>query len=62
MGWAGLQGVLSEAVLRASIPDDAGSSVFFLCGPKPMSDAVQRTLRHRGVPLHRIHCELFEMA
>ena len=59
--WTGLKGMLTEPVLRAAIPPEALSSVFFLCGPKPMSDSVQRALRRRGVPLHRIHCELFEM-
>jgi predicted ferric reductase len=60
-GWMGLQGMLTESVLRQAIPPPARDTVFFLCGPKPMSDSAQRTLRKMGVPLHRIHCELFEM-
>ena len=60
--WTGLKGVLGEPVLRQAIPDEARSSVFFVCGPKPMTDSVQRTLHGLGVPLHRIHFELFEMA
>lgn len=61
VGWRGAQGVLTEAVLRSTIPAEALGSVFFLCGPKPMSDSVQRSLRQMGVPLHRIQSELFEM-
>jgi predicted ferric reductase len=60
--WTGAQGVLSEPVLRDAIPPAVRAFVFFMCGPKPMSDSVQRTLRGFGVPLSRIHCELFDMA
>ena len=59
--WRGAHGLLTEAVMRSSIPHDALASVFFLCGPKPMSESVEGSLRRMGVPLHRIHCELFEM-
>jgi ferredoxin-NADP reductase len=34
---------------------------YFICGPEPMTDAVQRDLRTLGVPLRRIHVELFDM-
>jgi predicted ferric reductase len=60
--WGGLKGVLSESVMKMALPDAALSSIFFLCGPKPMSDVVQRTLSRRGVPVSRIQCELFDMA
>lgn len=61
VGWTGPKGMLTEPVLRSAISEGARASVFFICGPKPMSEAVQRSLRRLGVPLHRIHCELFEM-
>lgn len=60
--WTGLKGVLDEPVLCQAIPQEAGSSVFFVCGPKAMTDSVQRTLHGLGVPRQRIHFELFEMA
>lgn len=60
--WTGPRGLLSEPVIRAAIPAGALSSLFFLCGPRPMSDSVQRSLGRMGVPAHRIHCELFDMA
>ncbi|MCX6953536.1 MAG: ferric reductase-like transmembrane domain-containing protein [Verrucomicrobia bacterium] len=60
--WTGLRGVLGPAELAEAIPAAAPGTVFFLCGPKPMSDSVQRRLRAAGVPMNRIHCELFEMA
>ncbi len=61
-GWTGLQGVLSEPVLREAVPPAARALEFFVCGPKPMNDAAQRFLRQSGVPQNRIHCELFDMA
>jgi predicted ferric reductase len=60
--WDGLSGVLSEDVVRAALPVSTSELIFFVCGPKPMSDSVQRTVRRLGVPLHRVHCELFDMA
>jgi predicted ferric reductase len=60
--WTGLSGVLSEAVVRAALSPPTIDRIFFICGPKPMSDSVQRTLHKLGVPLHRVHCELFDMA
>lgn len=60
--WRGQVGVLSEDVVRAALPPLPAETEFFLCGPKAMSAAVQRTLRRRGVSLRRMHCELFDMA
>jgi predicted ferric reductase len=60
--WLGLTGMLSEEVVRAALPASLNDVIFFVCGPKPMSDSVQRTLHKLGVPLHRVHCELFDMA
>lgn len=59
--WAGPTGLLTESVVRPAIPAAFAPAVYFLCGPKPMNDSVQRTLRALGVPLHRIQCELFDM-
>lgn len=60
--WQGLRGMLSENNVRTTLAGVAAGARYFVCGPKPMSDAVQRTLRRMGVPLHRVHCELFDMA
>lgn len=59
--WLGATGILSAPVIRAALTPDIANGVYFVCGPKPMSDSVQRTLRGLGVPLNRIHCELFDM-
>jgi ferredoxin-NADP reductase len=43
----------------AGAPD---GTEYFLCGPKPMSDLAEDGLRRSGVPISRIHRELFDMA
>ncbi|MEO6002671.1 MAG: ferric reductase-like transmembrane domain-containing protein [Opitutus sp.] len=60
--WKGLQGVLNESVMRTALAGSLEGTVFFVCGPKPMSDSVQRTLGKLGVPMRQVHCELFDMA
>ena len=34
---------------------------YFLCGPKPMTDAVQQVLHTLSVPIGKIHIELYDM-
>ena len=61
-GWTGESGYVTEEVLGRALPEEGRRWVYFLCGPEPMNEAVRRALKARGVPLHRIHFELFEMA
>ncbi|HVR34375.1 MAG TPA: ferric reductase-like transmembrane domain-containing protein [Methylomirabilota bacterium] len=61
-GWQGSTGLLSESVLRQAIPESALGYGHFICGPKPMTDSVQRSLLSMGVPLRKIHLELFDIA
>lgn len=62
VGWTGPTGVLSPEVLEKVIPESERAYVFLVCGPKPMTAAVQRTLGGWGIPLRRIRTELFDMA
>jgi len=59
--WQGETGLVTEDVLRRALPADVDGFTCFLCGPEPMTDAVQQSLRRLGVPLRRIHVELFDM-
>jgi NAD(P)H-flavin reductase len=61
-GWTGATGILTDAVLRESLPREYCKFVFFVCGPKGMTQSALRTLRGVGVPLWRILSEHFEMA
>jgi len=60
-GWTGEVGLITRDVLRRALPDDPTRWTCFLCGPQPMTDAVERELRWFGVLLRRIHVELFDM-
>jgi len=59
--WQGESGYVTQELLRKVLPGDAQRYEYFLCGSKPMSDAVQRGLRALRVPLGRVHFELFDL-
>lgn len=59
--WQGKSGFITPEVLQAILPDNAEKYTYFMCGPKPMTDAVQLGLHALRVPLRQIHFELFDM-
>ncbi len=60
-GWAGEKGLLSEEILARHLPGDRLCCEYFVCGPVPMIDLSERALHRLGVPLSRIHSELFDL-
>lgn len=64
-GWHGESGFITAELLKKVLPDfhNDGSNnyEYFLCGPKPMSDAVQQGLHTLHVPMSKIHVEFFDM-
>ncbi|MBA3059470.1 MAG: ferric reductase-like transmembrane domain-containing protein [Gammaproteobacteria bacterium] len=60
-GWTGESGQVDRALLERRLPANRRDVEYFLCGPKPMTDAVQQALRALGVPLAQVHFELFDM-
>jgi len=61
VGWTGESGYVDQALLERRLPANRRDCEYFLCGPKPMTDAVQQALRTLGVPLAQVHFELFDM-
>jgi predicted ferric reductase len=59
--WKGESGFITPELLQKVLPGDAQKYEYFLCGPRPMSDAVQQGLHDLQVPLGQIHFELFDM-
>jgi predicted ferric reductase len=60
--WKGERGLVDAALLaRYLTSDDAATWHVVLCGPPPMMDIAERVVRDRGVPLHRIHSERFDI-
>ncbi|MDP2409631.1 MAG: ferredoxin reductase family protein [Pseudolabrys sp.] len=60
-GWAGIVGELSADRLNACLDAIGGGDwLYFVCGPAPMMNSVERTLLDRGVPRGRIVSERFK--
>lgn len=60
--WSGETGWIRPELLERHLGTGYQQHEFFLCGPKPMTDLVERCLRELGIPAARIHTELFAMA
>ncbi|MBO1751734.1 ferric reductase-like transmembrane domain-containing protein [Actinotalea sp. BY-33] len=60
-GWEGETGFIDGDVLDRHLGEGYERSRYFLCGPVPMTDAVQAALAERGVPTDHVHLELFEL-
>jgi predicted ferric reductase len=59
-GWTGERGLVTDALLaRVAAP---ARWEWFVCGPPPMMDLVERGLRRAGVPIGRVHAERFDLA
>jgi predicted ferric reductase len=52
--------LLSPAHLRELVPDVDERHVY-VCGPPAMTDALERSVRHAGVPIRFIHTEKFAL-
>jgi len=59
--WTGERGYVTTELLRRRLPAQYRRFQFFVCGPEPMMDAVEDSLRELGVPAERIHTERFVM-
>jgi predicted ferric reductase len=54
-------GYLDGDILARHLPDESRHWPHMLCGPTPMLESVREALSDRGVPLHLISSEIFEM-
>lgn len=60
-GWTGDVGQIDEALLKKLLTaEDRGAWLYVVCGPAPMIDSVERSLRGLGIPLHQILAEKFD--
>jgi predicted ferric reductase len=60
-GWPGESGFITAEMLQRHLPPQRDRQVHFICGPVPMIEASEQALHQLGVPLHRIHSELFDL-
>jgi predicted ferric reductase len=60
--WTGERGRITAGLLHRHVVDDWPQHEYFVCGPAPMMDDVERALLDGGVPLGQIHRERFAFA
>jgi predicted ferric reductase len=60
-GWTGETGLIGSETLRRHLPPQHARLQYFVCGPTPLMDAMERVLPSLGIPADRIHTERFDM-
>ena len=60
-GWEGERGYVTAEILRRHLPPDPRLWQFFVCGPAPMLDALERELAELSVAPERVQTERFGM-
>jgi 3-phenylpropionate/trans-cinnamate dioxygenase ferredoxin reductase subunit len=60
--WEGESGYINADVLDRHMPGNRDAMQYFICGPIPMIEAVEKALGQLDVSMTRMHSELYEMA
>jgi NAD(P)H-flavin reductase len=60
--WPGERGYVDAGVMRRHLPEDLSGLECFVCGPEPMIRLAERSLGQLGLPLARVHSEIFDIA
>jgi len=58
-GWSGERGRIDADVFRRHLPPPYAEHEYFICGPGPMMDAIEKTLGELGVPMSKYHSERY---
>jgi predicted ferric reductase len=59
--WTGERGRITADLLDRHLPGNRAQCVYFICGPAAMIQAMEADLSRLGIPLGRIHSELFDL-
>jgi predicted ferric reductase len=60
-GWEGETGYVNADMLDRRLPAERSQWEYFICGPVPMIDAVEKALHELGIPMSKYHTELFDL-
>lgn len=60
-GWQGEAGYITQDLLQKHLPLQGKRFQYFICGPGPMMDSIERILPKIGIPASQIHTERFVM-
>lgn len=59
--WTGYSGYISEEIIQDHLPENAAQVHYYVCGPEPLMDLTELTLRKTGAPFYRVHSERFNI-
>jgi predicted ferric reductase len=59
--WTGEKGYLTKEMIRRYLPEHYRRYQYFICGPPPMMDAMEKALPELDVPPQNVHSERFDM-
>jgi len=60
-GWDGESGYLDEEFFEKYLPKEKNKYMYYICGPEPVMDISEKTLRKMGVHWTRIYSERFQI-
>ncbi|MGZ4812223.1 MAG: hypothetical protein ACXVZI_05590, partial [Terriglobales bacterium] len=60
-GWTGETGFIDSDLLRRYLPKQYKRFQYFICGPLPMMDAMEKLLPQMGIAPEYIHTERFDI-
>lgn len=59
--WEGESGYVTGEVMKGYLPKQYKRFVYFVCGPEPLMDAMEKVLPELGIPAQNVHTERFDM-
>jgi len=59
--WDGYTGFLSHEILERELPENPEDFDYYICGPEPMMNLVEKELARKPIPLRRILSERFQI-
>ncbi len=60
-GWEGESGLVNKDLLGKYLPHDPESFAYYICGPMPMQDAAELSLRDLGIDWRLVYSERFQI-
>jgi predicted ferric reductase len=61
-GWEGEEGFITDEIIKRYLPTNKENFEYYICGPEPMMDVAELTIRKAGVPWNQIYAERFDLA
>jgi predicted ferric reductase len=58
-GWKGEKGFINAELMKRHLPPPYLNHEYFICGPDPMMDAIEKALGEMHVPLSKYHSERY---